>query len=182
MVSEYYSKFLKYLLKFIVFLRQFPYIFLMLDPIDLKILALLEKDARLSNQAIGEAVGLTSSSVFERVKKLEKKGVIRGYTALIDPAAVGRPITAFIRLMVGAQRGTRSVTDLCRDEPEVMECHHVAGEDCYILKVRTDTPQGLEKLLERLRREPEIQRSVTAIVFSTAKESAAVVPAQEGTQ
>jgi len=154
----------------------------MLDPIDLKILALLEKNARLSNQAIGEAVGLTSSSVFERVKKLEKKGVIRGYAAVIDPAAVGRPITAFIRLMIGAQRGQRTVADTCRDEPEVLECHHVAGEDCYILKVRTDTPQGLERLVERFRRESEVQRSVTSIVFSTAKESAAVVPSQEGTQ
>jgi len=147
----------------------------MLDPIDLKILGLLEKDARLSNQAIGDAVGLTSSSVFERVKKLEKKGVIRGYTAVIDPAAVGRPITAFIRLMVGASRAPRSVAEICRVEPEVLECHHVAGEDCYILKVRTDTPQGLERLVERLRQESEVQRSVTSIVFSTAKESTAVV-------
>ena len=156
----------------------------MLDAIDLKILALLEKDARLSNQAIGEAVGLTSSSVFERVKKLEKKGVIRGYTAMIDPAAVGRPIAAFIRLMVGSSRagGPRTVADVCRAEPEVLECHHVAGEDCYILKVRTDTPQGLERLVERVRADMDVQRSVTAIVFSTAKESTAVVPSQEGTQ
>jgi Lrp/AsnC family leucine-responsive transcriptional regulator len=151
----------------------------MLDPTDLKILGLLEKDARLSNQAIGEAVGLTASSVFERVKKLEKKGVIRGYAALVDPAAVGRPIAAFIRLMVGAARGPGSVADICRAEPEVLECHHVAGEDCYILKVRTESPQGLERLVERLRRESEVQRSVTAIVFSTAKESTAVVPVQE---
>ncbi len=151
----------------------------MLDPIDMKILGLLEKDARLSNQAIGEAVGLTASSVFERVKKLEKKGVIRGYTALIDPAAVGRPIAAFIRLMVGSARGPSSVADICRAEPEILECHHVAGEDCYILKVRAESPQGLERLVERLRRESEVQRSVTAIVFSTAKESTAVVPAQE---
>ncbi len=182
MFSEYSSDNLMNCLIIVDSIGIVPYIFLMLDPVDLKILALLERDARLSNQAIGEAVGLTSSSVFERVKKLEKKGVIRGYTAVIDPAAVGRPITAFIRLMVGAQRGARSVAETCRDEPEVMECHHVAGEDCYILKVRTDSPQGLERLLERLRSDSEVQRSVTAIVFSTAKESAAVVPAQEGIQ
>jgi Lrp/AsnC family leucine-responsive transcriptional regulator len=84
--------------------------------------------------------------------------------------------------MVGAQRGTRTVAEACRGEPEVLECHHVAGEDCYILKARTDTPQGLERLVERLRAESEVQRSVTAIVFSTAKESTAVVPSQEGTQ
>lgn len=153
----------------------------MMDPTDLKILALLEKDARMSNQAIGEAVGLTSSSVFERVKKLEKKGVIRGYSAVVDPVAVGRPIAAFIRLVVGASRGLRTVADICRGEPEIQECHHVAGEDCYILKVRTGTPQGLERLVERLRNESEVQRSVTAIVFSTVKESTAVVPVQEDT-
>jgi len=151
----------------------------MLDATDMKILSLLEKDARLSNQALGEAVGLTSSSVFERVKKLEKKGVIRGYAALVDPAAVGRPITAFIRLMVGSARAPHGVADDCRAETEILECHHVAGEDCYILKVRTDSPQGLERLVERLRMETDVQRSVTAIVFSTAKESLAVVPSQE---
>jgi Lrp/AsnC family leucine-responsive transcriptional regulator len=152
----------------------------MIDSTDMKILALLEKDARLSNQAIGEAVGLTASSVFERVKKLEKKGVIRGYTALIDPAAVGRPITAFIRILLGSSHAygpsTASVADICRNEPEVLECHHVAGEDCYFLKVRTASPQDLERLVERFRTETEVQRSVTAIVFSTAKESTAVVP------
>jgi Lrp/AsnC family leucine-responsive transcriptional regulator len=154
-----------------------------LDAVDIKILSLLEKDARLSNQAIGEAVGLTASSVFERVRKLEKKGVIRGYAALVDPAAVGRPITAFIRLMLGSSKAygqnARSVADICRAEPEVQECHHVAGEDCYILKVRTTSPQGLERLITKLRTDTDVQRSVTSIVFSTAKETAAVVAPPE---
>ncbi len=155
----------------------------MLDSVDLRILSLLEKDARLSNAALAEAVGLTASSVHERVKKLETHGAIKGYVAIVDPAAVGKRITAFIRLTVGSSRGAgyqdarQGVDGICRDDADILECHHVAGEDCYILKVRTDSPQGLERLLERIRSDSDVQRSVTAIVLSTAKETMAVVPA-----
>jgi Lrp/AsnC family leucine-responsive transcriptional regulator len=158
----------------------------LLDDVDIKILALLEKDARLSNAAIAEAVGLTASSVHERVKKLENRGVIKGYVALVDPAAVGRPITAFIRLTVGASRDAGyhdaklGVDGVCKDRSEILECHHVAGEDCYILKVRAASPQGLEELLEVIRSNTDVQRSVTSIVLSTAKETTAVVAAPEG--
>jgi Lrp/AsnC family leucine-responsive transcriptional regulator len=157
----------------------------MLDNVDLKILSLLEKDARLSNAALADAVGLTASSVHERVKKLESRGVIKGYVAVVDPAAVGRQILAFIRLTVGTTRGTgyqdakQGVDEICRDNPDILECHHVAGEDCYVLKVRTDSPQGLEALLGRIRSDNDVQRSVTSIVLSTAKETTAVVPALE---
>jgi Lrp/AsnC family leucine-responsive transcriptional regulator len=156
-----------------------------LDDVDLKILAMLEKDARLSNAALAEAVGLTASSVHERVKKLEHRGVIRGYVALVDPAAVGRQITACIRLTVGSPRGVdyhdaiKGVAGVCKDHSEILECHHVAGEDCYILKVRTGTTQELEQLLDVIRSGNDVQRSVTAIVLSTAKETTAVVQAPE---
>ena len=154
-----------------------------LDDVDLKILSMLEKDARLSNAALAEAVGLTASSVHERVKKLENRGVIKGYVAVVDPAAVGRQITAFIRLTVGTSRGAgyhdarQGVAGICHERSEILECHHVAGEDCYILKVRTGSPQELEQLLEVIRSDNDVQRSVTAIVLSTAKETTAVVPA-----
>jgi Lrp/AsnC family leucine-responsive transcriptional regulator len=158
-----------------------------LDAVDQRILSLLERDCRKSNQAIGKVVGLTASSVFERVKKLEKQNVITGFVALVDPAAVGRPITAFIRLMVSSPKVREgeatgaSVPDVCRDDPEILECHHVAGEDCYILKVRTSSPRGLERLGERIRRGVDVQRSVTAIVLSTAKETTSIVPLSEET-
>jgi Lrp/AsnC family leucine-responsive transcriptional regulator len=153
----------------------------MIDEIDRQILALLQEDARLSNGAIAERVGLTSSTVHDRVKKLERKGIIKGYVALVDAGLLDKSITAFIRLSVGSASedylaSKKSVDDVCQAEPDVLECHGVAGEDCYVLKVRASSPQELEKLIERIRCNANISRSTTSIVLSTLKESLKVVP------
>lgn len=154
----------------------------MIDEIDRRILLLLQEDAHLSNAALAEQVGLTASTVYERVKKLEKKGVIQKYTAVVNPEALGKPITAFIRLTVGASPGESYVTTkqeivaACLNEPDVIECHGVAGEDCYVLKVRVATPKELEKLLERIRSHGFIYRSVSNIVLSTFKETTKIEP------
>jgi Lrp/AsnC family leucine-responsive transcriptional regulator len=157
----------------------------MIDDIDRQILMLLQEDARLSNAALAKEVGLTVSTVHERVKKLERKGIIKGYVALVDADALGKPITAFIRLSVGVStesylESKNSVMNVCLAEPEVLECHGVAGEDCYVLKVRTASPKALEKLVERIRCQATVSRSVTSIVLSTFKESTVVVPDGEG--
>jgi Lrp/AsnC family leucine-responsive transcriptional regulator len=152
----------------------------MIDEIDRQILTLLQDDARLSNAAIAEQVGLTASTIFERIKKLEKRGVIKKYVAIVDPAEVGRPITAFVRLTVGATvEGNyvdtkRQLTDICQAEPEIVECHTVAGEDCYILKARVATPQRLESLIERIRCHTLVTRTTSNIVLSTFKEDTKV--------
>lgn len=153
----------------------------MIDNIDRQIILLLQEDAHFSNAALAEKVGLTVSTVHERVRKLEKKGVIKGYVAVVNAEALGKPIMAFIRLSVGATpegyvETKRSVLDVCRDEPDVLECHGVAGEDCYILKVRVANPKELEKLIERIRSKATVSRSVTSIVLSTFKESSTIVP------
>ena len=153
----------------------------MIDDIDRKIVTLLQKDARLSNSALAERVGLTASTVHERVKKLERKGIIKGYAAVVDPELLGKPITAFIRLAVGAMPGNyleakNSVVNICQAEADVLECHEVAGEDCYVLKVRVPSPKSLEKLIERIRCGAYVSRSTTSIVLSTFKESTIVEP------
>ena len=148
----------------------------MLDEIDYQILELVQSDARLSNAAIAEQVGLTTSTVFERVKKLEKKGVIQRYVAIVDGTAVGKTITAFVRLIIGTGPEDdyiackRQFNESCLKEPDVLECHTVAGEDCYVLKVRAASPQDLENLLERIRSYAPIVRSTSSIVLSTIKE------------
>jgi len=155
----------------------------MVDDIDRQILLLLQEDARLSNAALADKVGLTTSTIYERVKKLEKKGVIKKYVAIVEPAAINKPITAFIRLVMGMTaeddyvESKRNFIDNCLAEPDVLECHSVAGEDCYILKVRVTTPQSMEQLLERLRANPLISRSTSSIVLSTFKEDTKVEPA-----
>lgn len=159
----------------------------MIDEIDRQIILLLQEDACLSNAALAEKVGLTLSTVHERVKKLEKKGIIKGYVAVVDPEALGKPITAFIRLSVGATapsgyiESKKGVVEACLTEPDVLECHGVAGEDCYILKVRVASPKELERLIERIRCQAPVSRSVTNIVLSTFKESLVIVPCLSGT-
>jgi Lrp/AsnC family leucine-responsive transcriptional regulator len=154
----------------------------MIDEIDRQILLLLQDDARLSNAALAEQVGLTASTVYERVKKLERKGIIKGYAAIVDAEAIGKPIMAFIRLTVGVAvegylESKNNVMNFCLAEPDVLECHGVAGEDCYILKVRATSPKDLEQLVDRIRCQAPISRSVTSIVMSTFKENSKLVPA-----
>ena len=153
----------------------------MIDDVDRQILTLLQADARLSNAALAKEVGLTASTVHERVKKLEKKGIIKGYVALVDAEALGKPITAFIRLSVGVStegylESKNSVMNVSLAEPDVIECHGVAGEDCYVLKVRAASPQALEKLIERIRCQAAISRSITSIVLTTFKEDTIITP------
>jgi Lrp/AsnC family leucine-responsive transcriptional regulator len=145
-----------------------------LDETDLKILELLQSDARTTNTAIAQSVGLSAPSVLERIRKLEAKGVIKGYRAIIDGAALGRPITAFIR--VSSEGSPGAYPDFVKNmevvsrEPEVLECHSVAGEDCFIIKVKVASPPDLESLLGHLRTTARIGRTVSMIVLSTMKE------------
>jgi Lrp/AsnC family leucine-responsive transcriptional regulator len=150
----------------------------MIDEIDRKILDLMQGNAKLSNAELAECVGLTISSVHERVKKLERKGVIKGYVAVVDADKMGKPLLAFLRLTVASHEAARtSVKELCEKEPDILECHNVAGEDCYILKVRAEGPKQLERLLAAVRGSADANRSVTNIVLSTYKESSRITPA-----
>ncbi len=154
----------------------------MIDEIDRQIITLLQQDARISNAAIAGQVGLTASTVHERVKKLERKGIIKGYVALVDAGLLDKSITAYIRLSVGSSgqedygKSKNSVRDVCQTEPDVLECHGVAGEDCYVLKICVSTPKELENLIERIRCSAHVTRTVTSIVLSTIKENSAIVP------
>jgi Lrp/AsnC family leucine-responsive transcriptional regulator len=150
----------------------------MVDEIDRKILDLLQCSAKLSNAEIAEKVGLTVSSVHERVKKLERKGIIKGYVAVVDSDKLGKPLLAFTRLTVSSHEGSKTtIRDLCEREPDILECHNVAGEDCYILKLRAEGPRELERLLVAIKASAESSRSVTNIVLSSFKESLRITPA-----
>lgn len=143
-----------------------------LDDIDRKILELLQRDGRMTNAAIGAEVGMTAPSVFERIRKLEQRGVIKGYAAVINPAALGKNITAFIRLTAAwDERHEPGIAEISRD-PDVLELYNVAGEDCFILKTRVENPEQLEALLQRIRSKITVLRSVTMIAMSAIKENA----------
>ena len=154
-----------------------------LDRIDRQILSLLREDGRMSHAQIAKEVGLSGPAIHERVRKLEQRGVIKGYTAVIDPEAVDRSHVAFalVTLSEGNEFADddRIVKSIC-DEPDVLEFHRVAGQDCYLIKIRTATNKDLEKLLRRIRSIRGVARSRTTIVLSTELESASIeVPSEE---
>ena len=144
----------------------------MLDTIDMKILELLSRDGRISHTAIGKEVSLTAPSVYSRVQRLEQEGIITGYTVLLDPEKLGRGLVAFIRvgLQASAQE-TEAFEQFVLKEPQIVECYDVDGEDCYILKVRTASPQTLRELIAHLRSVPRITRTVTSIALLAIKEA-----------
>ncbi len=141
-----------------------------LDPIDLNILEQLQENCKRPLAAIGEKVGLTASSVLERIHKLENAEIIIGYTALLDARALGKDVTAFIGVSV-ANSGAISV--LAREidrEEEVLECHHVTGEHTLMLKVKTESTETLERLIDELRSLDGVSRTETMVVLSTQTE------------
>lgn len=139
-----------------------------LDELDLRIVALLLKDGRTPAAQIAEQIGLSRPAVADRLDKLERQGVIRGTTAVIDPIALGRTITAFI-----AARGSslsaparRKFRELMRRE-EMLEVHTVAGDDCYLIKVRAGSIGELNTLVQQLTAAPISFTTRTTIVMET---------------
>ena len=144
----------------------------MMNEIDNKILNIVQKDARISNAEIARQVGLAPSAVLERIRKLEERGVIRGYVTKIDPAEVGFGLTAFVFVKTSF---CGSIGDVLAAIPEVLEVHDIAGEDCYLLKVRAENTEKLGKFFrEKLKNLPEIISTRTTIVLQTIKETIAL--------
>ncbi|MCI0613323.1 Lrp/AsnC family transcriptional regulator [bacterium] len=117
------------------------------DRMNIRILKELQKDPRLTMTALGRRVGLSSPAVAERVRRLEENGVIRGYHLDINPTALGLPIAAYIRIRPNPGQLSR-IADLARSIPEVVECHRVTGEDCFILKVYLPSLDQLDRILD----------------------------------
>ena len=145
-----------------------------LDAIDRKIIALLQRDARMTNAALAAEVGLTAPSVFERVRKLEQRGVIQGYTVQVDAAALDKTLTAFIRITLAYDERQEAGLRALRDDPDILECYSVAGEDCLIIKTRVEDTAALEGVIKRVRGHVTVLRSVTMIALSAIKEGGAL--------
>jgi Lrp/AsnC family transcriptional regulator, leucine-responsive regulatory protein len=119
-----------------------------LDAINLRLLAELRRDPRLTMAELGRRVGMSSPAVTERVRRLEDAGIIAGYRLDLDPAALGLPLAAFIRIRPDPGQLPR-VAELARNIPEVVECHRITGEDCFILKLHFPAMDQLDRILDR---------------------------------
>lgn len=152
----------------------------MIDAIDRQILTLLQPNARISNSAIARTIGMAPSAVLERIRKLEKRGVIRGYETRIDPAALDAELLAFVYVTTNETASDDSVGQQLAALPEVLEVHHVAGEDCYLAKVRAAGTSELGQVLQQsVGRIPCVVATRTTIVLSTLKEGSAVSLAKD---
>ena len=143
-----------------------------MDEMDLQILSLLQADARIGNAEISRRVGLAASAVHERIRKLEQRGVVRGYHARLDPEALGRGLLAFISVQVDDRLTEGTTGAQLALVPQVQEVHHIAGEDCYLVKVRCASTAALGRLLqEKFGALASVRRTRTTIVLGTLKES-----------
>lgn len=143
-----------------------------IDSKDVEILAIIQGNGRISNAEIARQVNMAPSAVLERLRKLETRGVLKGYEARLDPHALGVGLLAFVFVRVEERVGSMVAGKLMAEIPEVQEVHHVAGEDCYLAKVRCADPEDLGRVLrDRFGAIPAVRSTRSTIVLGTVKES-----------
>ena len=146
-----------------------------LDATDRAILALLQRNARMSNAEIGRRIDLATSAVHQRIRKLEEQKVVLGYECRVDPRAAGYGLAAFVMIQTGDGARSATITERLGDVPEVLEVHRVVGEDCFFVKVRVGDPDDLAALLDdTIQPIPGVSGTRTTIVLQTTKESSAL--------
>ncbi|GAA1785962.1 MAG: Lrp/AsnC family transcriptional regulator [Actinobacteria bacterium] len=137
-----------------------------MEDVDRKLVELLRQDGRMSFTDLGKAVGLSTSAVHQRVRRLEEREVLLGYAARVAHDQLGAPLTAFVAITPFDASAPDDIPDRLRGLPEIEACHSVAGEANYLLKVRVGTPGELEELISRIRSAASVSTRTT-IVLST---------------
>jgi DNA-binding Lrp family transcriptional regulator len=143
-----------------------------LDEVDLSILDILQRDGRITNFDLAKRIGLTPAPTLARVKKLESFGYIRRYAALVDQVKLGMPVTAFVSVILESHKKKTSLDFMkaVNELPEVLECHHIAGDEDFLLKVVASSPGDYEAfVLEKLTKVQGIEKVKTTFVLSSPK-------------
>ena len=135
----------------------------LLDQIDRRIVGELQLDGRVSVAELGRRVNLSAPAVGERMQRLERLGVITGYHARVDPRAIGYPVAAVVRVAPASGQLQR-IRDVAREVPEVVECHRITGEDCFLLKLHLRSLDDLEGVLDRF---TPYGRTTTSLIHSS---------------
>ncbi len=153
----------------------------MFDDIDLQLLDMLQTDARTTNAELARRVNMAPSAVLERVRRLEERGVIAHWTTRLNPRALGRPLLAFVMVRSDEHAGSMDTGKALAAVPDVLEVHHVAGQDSYLVKVRVADPEALGRLLrENFGAIPSVRSTQTTIALETIKENTSIpLPAAE---
>jgi Lrp/AsnC family leucine-responsive transcriptional regulator len=137
-----------------------------LDGTGRKILATLQREGRIPFSELGRRVGLSAPAVAERVRRMEDVGLIAGWRAMVDRQRLGWAMTAFMRVSCPGEK-YQAVRRLALDLPEVIDCHHVTGEDCFFVKIAVGSVEHLERVIDRFR---DLGRTVSSVALSTIVE------------
>jgi Lrp/AsnC family leucine-responsive transcriptional regulator len=137
---------------------------------DGRILEVLQRDGRRPYADLGAEVGMSGPSAHERVKKLESRGVITGYAAIVDPRAIGYDILAFSWITQAPGTVANDLSEAFAAIPEIEECHHITGEADYLIKVRARDTRDLERVLRRVQATKDVFQTETDVVFSSGFE------------
>lgn len=137
-----------------------------MEPLDRHIVSVLAQDGRISFADLGRQVGLSTSAVHQRVKRLEERGIIKGYRAVVDYPKVGLPLTALMSVKPFDPAADDDVPERLADIEEIVACWSVAGDENYVLLIRVSRPQDLEELFARIRQQASVSTNTT-IVLST---------------
>jgi Lrp/AsnC family leucine-responsive transcriptional regulator len=142
-----------------------------LDAIDLQILEVLQAQGRTKRNELADTVKLSIPAVSERLRKLEDRGIIRGFNAVIEARKVGLEVTAFVFVMAESSTFYTEIIKRAAAQEEILECHAITGEGSHILKARTRSTATLEKLLSQIQSWPGVKNTRTSIVLSSPKET-----------
>lgn len=146
-----------------------------MDDIDHKLLSLLQKEGRISNEKLGEAVGLSVSAVNERVRKLQKQDIIFGWEARVNPQKLGFDVLAFVQVLLVERANETLFLNSIATIPEILECHHITGDWSYLLKIRCKAISHFEAVLgKKIKPIPGISRTQTLIALSSPLERTAL--------
>lgn len=152
-----------------------------LDDKDRRILTLVQRDGALAQSEVAKEVGLSTAAVNERLKKLEGAGVLRRWTAIVDPRLVGVSVTAFVEVFFEHPRFEAGFIERVKRLDEVLECHHITGEFSLLLKLRTRDMESLQDLLlSELSSHDGVRQTRTVMALSTVKEETFVDPTEKG--
>ena len=147
-----------------------------MDALDREILGCLIENGRMTVSEVSQRVKLSIPAVSERIRKLEQSGVVGKYTAILDPVRMDRRLTAIMMVSMERPKYNEGFTSQVLAEPDVLECHYLAGDFDYSLKIVTQDTSSLEKLLNRLKSIPGVQKTRTTVVLSSIKTCATVLP------
>lgn len=150
-----------------------------MDSLDIKILKLLQNNARVTVSEISGKINLSIPAVSDRLKKLDASGVIEKYTVIINAKKLNRNLTAIMFVSLESPKHTNKFLESVQKEEEILECHYLAGDYDYALKIITENTETLEKLLNKIKGLNGISKTKTTVSLSTIKNNYSVMPSEE---